>query len=121
MEIKTDREEMIFRKEYNDKVSYSIGLSKKKEDGSYENGYMPVRFRKGTELKDKTKIKIKEAWLDFYKIDKKTIPYVFINKFELPSDAEALRQAMDDRVPKREKTYIEQQSIDDDMGEYPFY
>lgn len=121
MEIKTDREEMIFRKEYEDKVSYSIGLSKKREDGTYERGYMPVRFRKGIELKDKTKIKIKDAWLDFYKIDKRTIPYIFINNFELPTDAEALRQAMDDRVPPREKTYIEQQSLNDDMGEYPLY
>lgn len=123
MKIISDREEMIFRKEYEDKVSYSIGLSKKREDGSYENGYIPVRFRKGIELKDKAKIKIKEAWLDFYKIDKKTIPYIFINNFEFPSDAEAIRQAMENKLPPREKTYMEQNQMNfrEDEGEYPFY
>lgn len=122
MELISDREEMIFKREQEGRASYSIGLSKKREDGTYENGYMPVRFRKGTELKDKTKIKIKEAWLDFFKIEKKTIPYIFINKFELPSDAEALRQALDNRIPPRE--HIEQQKIQyttDDMDNLPFY
>jgi hypothetical protein len=62
MEVIDNKEQMIFRNERDGKVSYSIGLSKKKEDGTYERGYMPVRFRKDTEQKDKTKIKIKEAW-----------------------------------------------------------
>lgn len=123
MEIVSNREEMIFRKEFDGKVSYSIGLAEKKDDGTYEKGYMPVRFGKGIELKDRAKIKIKEAWLKFYKIDKKTIPYIFINKFEMPSDAEALRQAMEDRIPPKEKTYLEQNQMNfrEDEGEYPFY
>lgn len=45
--------------------------------------------------KDKTKIKIKEAWLDFYKADKKTVPYIFINKFEMASDMDAMKQVSD--------------------------
>lgn len=95
MNIIDEREKTIFRNEYEGKVSYSIGLSKKKEDGTFENGYMPIRFKKGTELKDKTKIKIKEAWLDFYKADKKTIPYIFVNKFEMASDLDAIKQVTD--------------------------
>ena len=95
MNIIDEKEKTIFRNEYEGKISYSIGLSKKKEDGSFENGYMPIRFKKGTELKDKTKIKIKEAWLDFYKADKRTVPYIFINKFEMASDMDAMKQVSD--------------------------
>ena len=94
MEI-TSKKEIIFRNDKDGKISYSMGLSKKKEDGSYEKGYIPVRFRKDTGIKNQTKIAIKEAWLDFYKIDKKTKPYIFINKFEMADDLEAMKQVSD--------------------------
>ena len=50
-------------------LSYSLGSDlheawrapRKKEDGTYENGYIPVRFRKDIELNDRTKIKIKSV------------------------------------------------------------
>ena len=124
MQIVSDREEIIFRKEFEGKVSYSIGLSEKKEDGSYERGYMPVRFRKGVELKDKTKIKLKEAWLNFFKDNKKTITYIFINKFEMASDYEAIKQVQDRMLPPKEKTYLEQQQMNythEDSDNLPFY
>lgn len=117
MEVIDSREQMIFRKERDGKISYAAGLSKKKDDGTYEKGFVAVRFRKDIELKDRTKIKIKEAWLDFYKIDKRTIPYIFINKFDMADDFEAIKQVSD--IPPKEKTYLEQQS--QDLGEYPFY
>lgn len=82
MEITSNKEEMIFRNERDGKISYSIGISKKKEDGTYEKGYIPIKFRKDVSLETQTKIRIKNAWLDFFKIDKKTIPYIFINEFE---------------------------------------
>lgn len=124
MQIVSDREEIIFRKEFEGKASYSIGLSEKKEDGSYEKGYMPVRFRKGVELKDKTKIKLKEAWLKFFKDNKKTITYIFINKFEMASDYEAIKQVQDRMLPPKEKTYLEQQQMNytqEDSDNLPFY
>jgi len=82
MNVIDDKVKLIYKNTVNNKVSYSIGLSKKKEDGSYENGYMPCRFKKDVELDNKAKIKIKNAWLDFYKVDKKTFVYLFINEFE---------------------------------------
>lgn len=85
MEIISNREEMIFRKDFNNKPTYSIGLSRKKKDGNYENGYMIVNFKEGTDIPDKSKIKIKNAWLSFYLKDKKTIPTIFINDYELIS------------------------------------
>ena len=83
MEIVSNKEEMIFKNEYNDKPYYTIGLSKKDKDGNYINGYMNVSFKKGVELENKTKIRIKSAWLDFYKKDIKTIPIIFVNEFEI--------------------------------------
>ena len=83
---------MIFKNEKDGKISYQIGLSRKKEDGTYENGYMLVRFRKDIELDNQTKIKIKSAWLDFLKIEKRTIPYIFINDFEKVESKEEIKQ-----------------------------
>lgn len=83
MEIVSNKEEMIFRNDYNGKPIYSIGLSKKKKDGSYENGYMTVNFKEGTDIENKSKIKIQNAWLSFYLKDNKTIPTIFINEYEL--------------------------------------
>ena len=82
MEVISNRDEMIFKSVYDDKVSYSIGLSRKNQDGTFENGYMPVRFKKDVTVDNKTKIKIKNAWIDFYKVDNKTNTYLFINEFE---------------------------------------
>lgn len=123
MRVISDREEIIFRRDFENRVSYSVGLTKKKEDGTFENGYIPVRFRKDTELKNQTKIKIEEAWIDFFKVEKKTIPYIFINKFSLPNDFEAIKQVQDKNFPPKEKTYLEQQQMEyrEDEGEYPFY
>lgn len=123
MKVISDREEMIFRRDFENRVSYSVGLTKKKEDGTFENGYIPVRFRKDTELKNQTKIKIEEAWIDFFKVEKKTIPYIFINKFSLPNDFEAIKQVQDKNFLPKEKTYLEQQQMEyrEDEGEYPFY
>lgn len=93
MEIISNRDEIIFRNDYKGKPIYSIGLSKKKKDGNYENGYMTVNFKEGTDIQNKSKIKIKNAWLSFYKKEDKTIPTIFINEYELvgeqkPKEAE---------------------------------
>lgn len=119
MEITSNREEMIFRNERDGKTTYAIGLSKKKEDGTYEKGYMPVRFRKDIELKDKTKITIKEAWMDFFKIEKKTYPYIFINKFDMADDFEAIKQVSDKDIKPKDRVFTEQQQLEE--NNLPFY
>ena len=78
-------EVMVFAKEYNGRTFYSIGLSKKLQDGTYENGYMDVVFKKGVEVPNKTKINITEGWLTFYNKDKRTVQQIFISKFETES------------------------------------
>lgn len=87
MNIECEKEKMIFRNEKDGKVFYSIGLSKKNQDGTYTSGYMPCRFPKDANIKNKTKIKILNAWLDFWLDEKKiTHPYIFISKYEILSD-----------------------------------
>ena len=87
MNIECEKEKMIFRNEKDGKVFYSIGLTKKNQDGKYTSGYITCRFPKNANIENKTKIKILNAWLDFWVDDKKiTHPYIFINKYEILSD-----------------------------------
>jgi hypothetical protein len=113
MDIISKNEHLVFKNEKDNKVSYSIGISKKKEDGTYENGYIPVRFRKDIELNDRTKIKIKSAWLDFFKIEKRTMLYIFINDFEKVENEVQQQKSVDNWDAGKNV------EIDDDM--LPFY
>lgn len=81
MNISTENQVMIFKREYQGNIFYSLGLSKKNQDNTYTNGYMPCQFKKGVQLEDKTKIYIKKAWLSFYLKDKETKPYIFISEY----------------------------------------
>lgn len=44
---------------------------------------MPVKFKKGVELADKTRIKIKQGFENFYIKGYETIFYMQINEFEV--------------------------------------
>lgn len=92
MQVINDRNIMVFLNDYQGKELYSIGLSKKDMNGNYINGYMTCRFKKDIHLKNKTTIKIKQAWIDFYLKDKKTIPYIFINDFEIVNESTAIEE-----------------------------
>lgn len=76
---------MIFK---NENGRYTTSISNKKEDGSYENAYLQVQFRKGVELENKTKINIKDAFLTFFRTqDDKTIYKIVVLDFEQEGDA----------------------------------
>jgi hypothetical protein len=76
----------IFRKEFDGKAKYSIVFSKKNEDETWTNFYMPVNFKKGVELTDKTLITIKKAWLNPYKAQPKNGISLFVSEFETVSE-----------------------------------
>lgn len=61
--MKITGEVIIFK---NEQGNYSTSISNKKEDGTYENMYIAVNFRKGIEVENKTKINIKDGFLSFY-------------------------------------------------------
>ena len=115
MDIISKQEHMIFK---NEDGKYCIGLLKKTKDGKYENGYIPVYFKKDVILANKTKIKIKSAWLDFFKKDKKTYIYAFINDFEIVKQEEKQEQKQEEKsIDKWESA----KDIDEDSMELPFY
>ena len=83
MQIEEKYPVMIFKKEN----KYTVGISKKNQDGTYENAYFPIQFNRGTELEDKTKIYIKKGWLSFYKWEhegkKGTTFFIKCSEFEI--------------------------------------
>lgn len=80
MHIKENEELMIFK---NDKGYYSIGLSRKDRNGNYFYGYFPCQFKKDVSVENKTRIKVKNAFMSFYLKEKETIAYIVITDFEI--------------------------------------
>lgn len=105
MNIENKYPVMIFKKEYQGKIFYNLGLSRKDRDGNYINGYMPCRFKNTVSVEDKTKLYIKNAWLDFYLKDKETKPYIFINEFELVG--ETIEKAKETKVQEQQRVLNE--------------
>lgn len=56
----------VKRQDYNGKTFYSIGVSKVEADGTTSWANKQVSFPAGTDLKDRTKIKINRAFEDFF-------------------------------------------------------
>ena len=87
-------ETMIFK---NDKGLYSTSMSQKKMDGTYENAYISVSFKKGVDIPNKTKINVTKGWLSFSKYTKEengtpktyTAWRIFISEFVPEGDLPA--------------------------------
>ena len=90
---------MVFRHDRNDKTVYTVGLVKKNMDGEYERAYILTKFRNGVELDNRTLIKLKDAWLDFYKVDNKTNIALFVNDFELVENAQKNENPVQNDIP----------------------
>ena len=110
MNIEDSKPKTIFRNDYNGKALYSIGLSHKKQDGTWESGSMSCRFQKNVELQHKQKIKIVNAWLDFYVKDKTTHTYIFINKYELVEE-----QKKEEKIETPKNVKTEYDDLDSDI------
>lgn len=75
---------MIFRNVFDNGISYSTTISHKNINDEYENAFINVRFKKDIDVENKSKIIIKNAWLDFYENkDGKNVFYIFISDFDL--------------------------------------
>ena len=145
MKVVSDKKEMIFRNEitYTDdsgnektKTIYKISLSHKNADGSYSQTSMLCKFPKDTDLKTKTLISIKQAWLDFYFKDRKketgesfkeTIPYVFINDYEIcdesnenPDSKSVENNSNEVNIPTNYKTDYDENEIVLTDNDLPF-
>lgn len=122
MEIISKYPVMIFKNDYG---KYFCGISKKNMDGSYDNAYFQVVFnRKDAHLENKTKIEIKNAWLDFYNYvyegkegrEKRTKWYIRISQFDILKNEEE-----NDIIEKQEdKDLWEEFAEEHDDLELPF-
>lgn len=112
-----ERMYMIFKDEYG---KYQIGLNKKNINGEWEKAYFPVKFKKGVDLEDKTKIYIKDYWFDFYNWEhdgkKGTKFYFFINDFEIAEQIqkeESKEQKIDPYAEMGKQVAMEEYEIDE--------
>ncbi len=87
MTVESKKPIMIFAKnrEYNGNTFrvYSTGISSKSQDGTYNNAYIPVKFRRGIEIEDRQLINILSSWLMPIKIGENFVVGLFINDFNL--------------------------------------
>lgn len=88
MNITNDKEVVVYKNEYG---KYSVMLRKKNQDDTFESAYIPIQFNKDVKLENKTPIKIKNAWLTFYKLDtqdgnKETRYIIRCTEFELAAN-----------------------------------
>lgn len=65
---------------------YKIGVVQNLPDGQKLKGYKPVKFKRGVEVADRTRIKIKQAFENFYKKGYDYVFYLQINEFEILDD-----------------------------------
>ena len=83
MNIQDDKQFTIYEKEINGVKYYRLQMSKKMQDGSYQNGYIDVKFAKCEPPKNRDRIYLKRAWISFYlSKDKHTVPYVVCMEYE---------------------------------------
>lgn len=65
--MRVNGETIIFRNAHDGKdgtwYTYSTGVSSKRQDGTYVNAYLDVRFRKGVTVEHKAKINIKDGFI----------------------------------------------------------
>lgn len=123
MNIQDDKQFTIYEKEINGVKYYRLQMSKKVQDGSYQNGYIDVKFAKCEPPKNRDRIYLKKAWISFYlSKDKHTIPYVVCTEYE--TTEQVIRDSKKDIVKQdTEDTYkdlgtsvkMEDIEIDDEL------
>lgn len=86
MKISNEYPMMVFRNEYNGKVYYSLGMSRKTQNGTYENAYIDVRFKGEVDIPNQTNIYVKDGFMSFYIKDGKPIYYLVITDYQLVAD-----------------------------------
>lgn len=98
--IMTGQELYVFRNEYAGTTYYKVKLSKKNYDGTKSTCYKNIRFKKGVDIPNGTKIKVLGGFEDFYvpPQDKfHPVFSVFITDFVVTEESnEVVKQALDD-------------------------
>lgn len=90
----------IFMKEFDGRRVYSKAI-KYQKDGTDKYGYFPVQFRKGVDLANKTKIEIKESWINANEGKNGTVYFCeFVSDFETITEIpQGFTEVDDDEIP----------------------
>lgn len=93
-------ETMIFANEQ----GYSTTVSNKNQDGTYNNMYISVNFKKGIIIENKTKIDIIDGFLSFFKTKNGlSKPKIVVMDFEIKGKAETKQEDMNEyEIPQDE-------------------
>ncbi len=125
MNIQDDKQYTIYEKEINGTKFYRLQMSKKMQDGSYQNGYIDVKFAKCEPPKNRDRIYLKRAWISFYlSKDKHTIPYVVCMEYETAE--QVIRDSKKDIVKQEVKNDSDDlfkefgEEHNDELYELPF-
>ena len=117
MEIRSNKDDMVFRKDFEDKTLYSISLTRKDADGGYIHGYIQINFKGGADIPNKSKIRINNGWLSFYLKDGKTIPTIWTDDYTLVGEPKPKEENPFEQFGNSIKTEIDEQIeiTDDDL------
>jgi len=111
--INTTREYMVYKSEMHEKMFYKVQLQRKNYDGTKENTYKNLTFKKGIEIPDKAIIRIKKGFEDFRQNpnDKyNAIWSVFVLDFEY----------VENKIRDEKNAYDEYQSIITEKQKSPY-
>lgn len=106
MKSKFEGKAKIYRKDFDDRASYSASISQKNVNDEWESAFIKVQFNKGVEVSNRTEIEVNNGWLKFYNTrDGKPVWYIHINDFI---------------VLNQPQTQTEDDAFDDIMDSIPF-
>lgn len=121
MNISNERDVMIFKNEYG---KYTVGVSKKNQDDTYENAYFPIEFNKGEELENGTKIRMNRAWLSFYKWEREgqkgTKFFIRCSDYSVVEQDTDFNKVIEDAKIDPFAEFGEQVQLEDTDFEFPF-
>lgn len=116
MNIQNDKEITVYKNDYG---KYSVIISKKNQDDTFESAYIPIQFNKDVELENKTRIKIINAWLSFYKYEKDeekhTVFYIRCSDFEIVKEEKNPFEEFGEKIKTEFDVGQQIQITDDDL------
>ena len=94
---------MVFKNEHETNgekwYSYSFSVSSKNQNDEWKSASCPIRFRKGVDVPNKTRIKITDGWQRPFKFKDGYVLGWFANDFEIISGKTGFTALTDEEVP----------------------
>ena len=94
---------MVFRNEHETNgekwCSYNLSISSKNQNDEWENASMPIRFMRGVDVPNKTRIKVVDGWLKPYKFKDGFVVGIFCKEYETIGEPSGFSAIVDDDVP----------------------